>query len=140
MVTVDFLAGPGTLEEIQAALDACWSANDHVPHRIRMEVGMAAAEIAANILEHAHVANFRMELHVASDEMLVEFVYGGEPALVDLDRVCMPDEMAERGRGLALAQAALRLLSYARDEVGNHWHLVSKAFAAGGTHAGAAQG
>ncbi len=27
-----------------------------------------------------------------------------------------------------MAQEALRLLSYFRDEVGNHWRLVSKAF------------
>jgi serine/threonine-protein kinase RsbW len=47
---------------------------------------------------------------------------------VDLAAAIMPDDMAERGRGLALAQAALRLLSYFRDEVGNHWRLVSNVF------------
>jgi serine/threonine-protein kinase RsbW len=44
----------------------------------------------------------------------------------------MPDEVAERGRGLAMAQAALRLLAYFRDELGNHWRLVSKAFPGSG--------
>lgn len=127
-VEVDIASGPSTLGEIQAALDAFWSLHDEVPARIRMEVGIAAAEIAANILEHCCVVSLRMELWVLPNEVQVEFTDGGDPVAVDLDSVCMPDAMAERGRGLAMAQAALRLLSYFRDEVGNHWKLVSKAF------------
>ena len=43
--------------------------------------------------------------------------------------VAMPDVMAENGRGLPLARAALADLSYRRDESGNHWTLVSRSFA-----------
>jgi anti-sigma regulatory factor (Ser/Thr protein kinase) len=39
----------------------------------------------------------------------------------------MPDPMAERGRGLALAQAVLEELNYRRTHL-NHWTLVSKPF------------
>lgn len=127
-IKVDIAAGPGTLDEVQVALDAFWSLHDEVPARVRMEIGIAASEIAANIVEHCCQSGLRMELQVLVNEVQVEFTDSGGPVGVDLDSVCMPDEMAERGRGLAMAQAALRLLSYFRDEVGNHWRLVSRAY------------
>ena len=125
---MDIAAGPGTLCEIQAALDTFWSLHEEVPARVRLDVEVAAAEIAANILEHCCAVSLRMELWVLPNEVQVEFIDSGDPVAVDLNSVCMPDEMAERGRGLAMAQAALRLLAYFRDEVGNHWKLVSHAF------------
>ncbi|MCW1957403.1 MAG: ATP-binding protein [Mycobacterium sp.] len=124
----DRAPGPGPLGDVETTLEAFWSLHEEVPSRVRMEIGIAAAEIAANILEHGHAARFDMELRVLPDAVQVEFTDNGDPADVDLDCVCMPDEMAERGRGLAIAQAALRLVSYCRDELGNHWRLVSKAF------------
>lgn len=125
---MNIAAGPGTLNEVQSALDAFWSLHDEVPSRVRAEIEIAASEIAANIVEHCCPAGLQMELHVLLNQVEVEFTDTGAPVAVDLDSVRMPDEMAERGRGLAMAQAGLRLLSYFRDEVGNHWRLVSKAF------------
>lgn len=125
---VDMAADPGALCELQSALETSWSLHAEVPSRVRMEVGIAAAEIATNILEHSRVDSLRMELWVLPNEVQVEFIDSGDPVAVDLNSVRMPDGMTERGRGLALAQAAVRLLSYSRDEVGNHWKLVSKAF------------
>ena len=125
---VDIAAGPGTLNDVQAALNAFWSLHDEVPSRVRMEVEIAASEIAANIVEHCCAVGLQMELHILVNEVEVEFIDTGAPVDVDLESVSMPDEMAERGRGLAMARAALRLLSYCRDEVGNHWRLVSRAF------------
>ena len=113
---VDIAAGPGALGEIQEALDASWSLHDQVPSRVRMEIEIAAAEIAANILEHCCVANFRMELWVLPNEVQVEFMDSGDAVAVDLDSVCMPDEMAERDGAWPMAQAALGLLSDFRDE------------------------
>ena len=127
-IKVDIAAGHRTLNEVQAALDALWSVHDEVPSRVRMEIEIAASEIAANIVEHCCPGGLRIELQVLLNEVQIEFTDTGAPVAVDLDSVCMPDEMAERGRGLAMAQAALSLLSYFRDEVGNHWRLVSKTF------------
>jgi serine/threonine-protein kinase RsbW len=45
-------AGPGALGEIETALERTWSANPHVPHTVRMHMGIAAGEIGANIVEH----------------------------------------------------------------------------------------
>lgn len=129
---ISIAAGPEALDDVEAALDTFWSGHDEVPAGVRVEVGIATAEIAANILEHGCAGELQMEIEVRADEVQVEFTDSGNPAEVDLFHIRMPDEMAERGRGLALAQAALRLLAYFRDELGNHWKLVSKAFPIGG--------
>lgn len=125
---LNIAVGPETLDEVQSALDTFWARHDQVPDGVRMEVGIAAAEIAANIVEHGAPGSLHMEIAVVSNEVQVEFTDSGDPAEIDLFAVRMPDELAEGGRGLALAQAALRLLAYFRDELGNHWRLVSKAF------------
>lgn len=121
-------AAPETLDRVQAALDTFWSRHPEVPSGVRTEVEIAAAEIAANILEHGGAARLAMEIAIVGDEVQVEFTDGGRPAEVDLFATRMPDATAERGRGLPLAQAALRMLAYFRDELGNHWRLVSKEF------------
>lgn len=133
-VKVDIAAGLSTLDDVQTALDDFWSHHDEVPSEVRMEVGIAAAEIVANILEHGRAGGLHMEIQVLPDAVEIEFTDDGSPAEVDLFAVHMPDEDAERGRGLALAQAALRLLAYFRDEVGNHWTLVSKAITSAGNN------
>ena len=120
--------GPGALEQIHGALEAFWRKHEQVPQHIRNEISIATGEIAANILEHARAVTVWMELNARPDTVEIEFTDAGEPVDVDLAAAIMPDAMAERGRGLALAQAALRLLSYFRDEVGNHWRLVSNVF------------
>jgi serine/threonine-protein kinase RsbW len=38
----------------------------------------------------------------------------------------LPDELAESGRGPAIALGVLDELSYRRDKSGNHWTLVSR--------------
>ena len=69
-----------------------------------------------------------MQLWILDGEVRIEFVDDGAPAEVDLASLRMPDVMAENGRGLAIARASLRELSYRRDESGNHWMLVSRRF------------
>lgn len=120
--------------EIQRTLEKTWVAHSDVPETTRLEVGIAAAEVGSNIIEHAgrgRDLSVRMEVWVLGDEVRVEFTDDGLPAQIDLDFVSarMPDVMAENGRGLALARASLRELSYRRDTAGNHWTLVSRKFA-----------
>lgn len=120
--------GSGALDEVQSALESVWAFNAHVPGLIRMQISIAVTEIAANILEHGRAMSFELEVHVRPDEVEVEFTDDGHPAHIDLASVRMPDELADRGRGLAMAKAVAQLVSYARDELGNHWRIVSKRF------------
>jgi serine/threonine-protein kinase RsbW len=95
-----------------------------------MHMGIAAGEIGANIVEHAsggRAIRIWMDIEVSPSQVHVSFTDEGDPAQIDLDAVSMPDEAAERGRGLALAQAVLERLAYSRTEL-NHWLLVSKRF------------
>lgn len=126
----DSTTGWTTLDEVEDILDRMWSVNFHVPGAVRIEVGIAAAEIAANIVEHAgadYPVWMRMEARVGLNEVRVDFTDNGAPIQVELEQVRLPHEMAETGRGLALAQAVLQTLSYRCNGL-NHWTLVSKPF------------
>jgi glycosyltransferase involved in cell wall biosynthesis/anti-sigma regulatory factor (Ser/Thr protein kinase) len=126
-------ASPDFLAELQRTLDNAWAQHLEVPESTRIEVTIAAAEVGSNIIEHAgrgRDLHVRMDLWVLADQVHIEFTDDGLPAEVDLDlaSVRMPDVMAENGRGLALARASLRELSYRRDADGNRWTLVSHRF------------
>lgn len=116
------------LGTIDSALDAFWSVHTHIPDRIRMQVGIATAEIAANIVEHSGARRMSLTLELALTQVQVSFADDGSPLLVDLAGVSMPGPSAECGRGLALASASLDRLSYHRDDEGNHWSLLSREF------------
>lgn len=123
-------AGPHALVDIATALERVWAAHPHVPPLERMHVDLAVGEIAANIIEHAargRQVSMTMDVAVLANQVRVEFTDDGDPVDVDLAAVSLPDELAERGRGLALAQSVLAQLSYSRGEV-NHWTLVSRPF------------
>jgi serine/threonine-protein kinase RsbW len=95
-----------------------------------MHMGIAAGEIGANIVEHAaawRAVRIWMDVRVLPSQVHVEFTDDGDPVQIDLGAVTMPEDTAERGRGLALAQAVLEQLAYRRSEL-NHWILVSKHF------------
>jgi serine/threonine-protein kinase RsbW len=128
---VDTISGPGTTEELRQAWIKIWRAHPKVAESVRAEIEIAAHEIAANIVEHAGAdqpVHMRMEVAVLPDEIQVRFIDDGRELKGSLDSVCLPDGMAERGRGLAVARAVLRNLSYQRMEDGNQWTLLSERF------------
>lgn len=127
---LDTWTGPGTLEQIGDCLNGMWVHHPQVPESVRMQVGIAVAEIAANIIEHAgHNQPVRMRMHVwvLSDQVRVCFSDDGSPAHLDLRAVYQPHELAESGRGLALAHSVLERLRYRRRSF-NHWTLESVRF------------
>ena len=120
------------LAAIQAELDALWSVHPNVPEHVRMQIAIAAGEVGANIVEHTghgQPLGIRMRSQLVGDQVHVAFTDNGPPACIDLASVAMPDVMAERGRGLALAHAVLGQFAYCCDDLGNHWTLISHRFA-----------
>lgn len=120
--------GPDTLAEIQRLLDELWEAHD-VPQTARMYTELAVSEIGANIIEHSgdgKSVHLSMDVELLSDVIRITFTDDGQPSPVDLTRLAMPDEMSDRGRGLAIAYRVLDELSYRRDRDGNHWTLVRR--------------
>ncbi len=61
-----------------------------------------------------------------ADRVEARFTDTGRPTLVDLAAAAMPGELAEDGRGLALARAAVDELSYERDGAVNRWRIVRR--------------
>ncbi|MFC8042898.1 ATP-binding protein [Nocardia sp. NPDC057353] len=121
-------AGPGALAAIHAALEQVWAAHP-VPEPVRLHLDLAAGEIGANIVEHGTAATLRLEISVRPDRVQLVFTDDGDAATgIDLDAAAMPDPMADRGRGLALARAVLDEFGYDRDGAHNRWtltHLLS---------------
>lgn len=119
--------GTTTLDQIQDTLEQAWHACSHVPDFIRMQVATAAAEIGANIIEHANpggTVQMRMELRVLPHDVRIDFTDDGAPVAIDLDSIKLPEETAGRGRGLAMARIVLDRLTYHRTGKTNHWTLV----------------
>ena len=129
---LETVTGPATLDEIGTILERMWSLHPHVPDSVRTQVAIAVGEIGANIVEHAArggPVRLRMEVLVSLEEVRVAFLDDGPSAQMQIAAPPeMPDEMAESGRGLALAHAVLDRLWYHR-QMFNHWILVSKRFA-----------
>ena len=122
---MDTVSGSDTLAEIQSTLDEAF-ANEEVADYTKMCVELAVSEIGTNIIQYSgdgQPVRLRMVVEVEPDAIAVTFTDDGHPAPIDLDRVAMPDEAAEGGRGLAIAHRVLDELSYSRDRHGNHWTL-----------------
>lgn len=129
---LDVVTGGDTLDEIQRTLDRFWSSHGRIPEMVRLKMGIACVEIGANIVSYAAnglPVRMRMEVQCHPDRVRIDFIDDGLPADVDLAAVSMPGELAEHGRGLAMARAVLARLSYRRSRVANHWTLVSEGFA-----------
>ncbi|MEV0355091.1 ATP-binding protein [Nocardia sp. NPDC050697] len=114
--------GPDTLAAVHDALEQVWAAHP-VPEAVRLHLDLATGEIAANIVEHGGSATLRFEVAVRPDRVEASFTDDGPPAEVDLAAVAMPDPLADRGRGLALARQVLDELTYRREGPHNHWTL-----------------
>jgi serine/threonine-protein kinase RsbW len=118
--------GPDTLDAIQRTLDAAWSAQP-VSEMVRIHMDLAAGEIGANIVEHSadgRPVRLRMEVELLADAVRTTFTDDGHPTPIEIAGAAMPDEMSDRGRGLAIAHRVLDELTYRRDRDGNHWTLV----------------
>lgn len=129
---LDTPTGPDTLDKIHRCLDELWSAHPELPEALRTRASMAVAEIGANIIEYSRPGQpvrMQMQLQLLAHELEIVFTDEGDPAHINLDAVTMPDAMAERGRGLAIAEACLDRLTYRRDSTGNHWTLAVKRYA-----------
>ena len=128
---VVMLTGAATIDDAHATLRHCWSAHNHVPGHIRMQLGIAVAELVANIVEHAaegESVRVQMSIDVLADEVHISFTDDGAPCMVDPAASQMPGEFATRGRGIAMMRAVLGTLSYHRSDTHNHWRLISRHF------------
>lgn len=129
LLVLDTITGPDTLDQIQHVLDQLWAQHPEASPAARIHMDLAACEIGANILKHAgggQPVRMQMQAEVHDGHVRVSFTDDGHPAPIDLQQVGMPSEMAEQGRGLALAIAVLDELTFQRDATVNRWILVRR--------------
>ena len=131
------------MDVVHTALAGCWSALAQVrplEQRWRDEFSLAVAEVAANIIQHAHapdppLVEFTLMLELASDHLRARFVDAGivatPPAVPLMPSVSVSyTELGERGRGLALVQVTTDLFEYQRTPAGENIWIIEKSFPA----------
>ena len=88
----------------------------------------AVNEIANNVVEYGKPAGevqWHLKFVVDSDAIKCDLIDTGQPFEVHLS-ASMPDELAEGGRGLPMAQAILDEVKLMRSQEANHWHMVRR--------------
>ena len=126
--TLDTVTGPDTLAKMQHTLDAAWAAEE-VPEYTRLCMDLAVSEIGSNIIEHSgrgQPVRVRMVVTVGPETISVVLNDDGRPVATDLTMAAMPDELSERGRGLAIVHRVVDRVCYSRDHDGNHWTLMRR--------------
>ena len=116
------------LDAIHELLDEAWAAHPDVDQLDRDLLATAIAEVAANIVTFARSeSGVSLVIDVRDDVIAATFSDRGVEVPAGLvDGASMPDELAEEGRGLAMAKAALDEFSYTRDGDVNRWHLLRR--------------
>ncbi|MET3805327.1 serine phosphatase RsbU (regulator of sigma subunit)/anti-sigma regulatory factor (Ser/Thr protein kinase) [Nakamurella sp. UYEF19] len=120
---------PADLDRIHQLLSDLWSDEVAVDGQDRIGFELAVIEVAGNIAEHSlQSPAFECDLvvRIQPDQLEAEFNDTGEPLEIDLEATEMPDEMAENGRGLAIAKMAVDELSYRRNGAVNTWRIRRK--------------
>ncbi|MBT2551331.1 ATP-binding protein [Arthrobacter sp. ISL-65] len=119
-------ADPECLGKVHDLLALIWETSPDVSALDRAMFETAVIEIAANIVRHGSEEGStfcNLILEVYPDRLDARFKDDGQIAHVDLDAAAMPDDFAESGRGLAMAKAAVDVLTYRRHNNDNYWTL-----------------
>jgi serine/threonine-protein kinase RsbW len=127
------------MDNVHRALAGCWSTLQQtrpLDDRWRAEFSLAVAEVAANIIQHAHApeapfVQFALSLTRYPDRLMACFVDRGIVATPP-DKPVMPsvdlpyEALGERGRGLALVQATTDRFEYRRTLDGENIWVIEK--------------
>lgn len=120
-------ADAGCLDELHAALNRLWAETANVDAMHRLRFVTALSEVVANVVQHGRTPDggtptLTVSLSAGPAGLLAELRDDGVAVRATWE---LPeDELAESGRGLALARAALDELRYSRVNGVNHWALV----------------
>jgi serine/threonine-protein kinase RsbW len=122
-------ATPECLEQVHALLADLLVDVDGVADVDRIGFETALAELVANVVEHAGVhgeVGLTVELGAGPADLTADLYDDGPPVGIDPAAAVLPDALAERGRGLALARAAVDDVGYAFEAGTNHWSITRR--------------
>jgi serine/threonine-protein kinase RsbW len=120
-------ASPEALHELHELLERVRREHwDLSPDDVSM-IETAVMEIAGNVVEHGQPSGqvqYSFEVDIEPERLQARLSDSGEAVPASAQDREMPGEMAEEGRGLALAEAALDELRYERVQGWNRWEMV----------------
>lgn len=121
------LEGPADLpclERVHDLVDQLWVRVPDVEATDRYRFGTAVIEVAGNIVEHGG-DDVRLRLRLVARDSSVEAYFRDTGPEIVLDELTgeLPEPLAEKGRGIALARAALDDVEYEREGEANLWRL-----------------
>ena len=117
-------AVPDALDLVLDLLQRSWAEHPDVDDLDRVRFEIAVTEVAGNVVEHAAASDpleFTLQVRVHPDRLEARFTDAGRAADADPATAELPDDLAESGRGLALARRAVDELVYRRVDGVNHW-------------------
>lgn len=115
-----------SIDSLHELFAQMWESCPNVSVRDRTLFSIAVAEIAANVIEHVNQSDnsWELDLSVWEDHLEASIRHPGPAVGNALAAWSMPDEMAESGRGLALAAAASSLhYSHSTNPEGSEWRV-----------------
>jgi anti-sigma regulatory factor (Ser/Thr protein kinase) len=128
---------PDSVDTVQDLLASIWAHTPRLDPSDRMAAELAIVELAANVIEHANEGapiRFSLSVVVFDDRIEATATDAGSIDHVDLSDRAMPEEHAERGRGLPLMQAVSDSVEHRRVDGYNHWTVVRARRSGGGAH------
>jgi serine/threonine-protein kinase RsbW len=117
---------PECLNRISDVLQELWAESGDVSELDRMMFEIALIELAGNVVQHRQIdADFDcyITLRVFGAGLEAVICDSGQPVTVDLAAAALPDDLAEHGRGIPMARAALHDLTYERVAGLNYWRI-----------------
>lgn len=123
---LDDCVQPECLDRISDVLQQLWTEVGDMPDLDRMMFEMAVIELAGNVVRHRHSDTgfeCRITLRVSRARLEAVICDSGDPVDVDIAAAALPDDLAEQGRGLPMARAAVDELTYDRVDGLNYWRI-----------------
>jgi serine/threonine-protein kinase RsbW len=126
---VSGLAVPETIALLHQLLDEARTDHPSLSEDDMSRVETAVIEIAGNVVEHAppdQALVYTFQLVVHDDELVGVLTHSGPEVVLDGAPEMPDDPLAESGRGLALAHAAVDELRHEFADDQNVWTLVRR--------------
>ncbi|MBO1753090.1 ATP-binding protein [Actinotalea sp. BY-33] len=120
VLRIEGCVAPECLDHVQDAIVRLWEGAPQATDEARMMFEIAVVEVVGNVVEHAPKGRgfeATVRLGVEGDAAWAEILDTGPALDIDLD-AGLPEDLAESGRGLALARRAAHELTL--DRVGDH--------------------
>ena len=124
-LTLEGRADLPCVERVHDLVDQLWVQVPEVEPMDRYRFETAVIEVAGNIVEHGGSdVRLRLWLLVRPERVEAQFRDTGRPVDVEAALARVPDELAEAGRGIALARRAVDEVSYERTGSTNRWRVL----------------